>query len=167
MTMVNGLYDVPQTDQMSEAAMAALVARLRVKSTKPEALTPISDAAMALHVVEAIGDITSALGDRLGPDVTILKWDSALDGKCIALAMRNAYFARGLNRQAGADNTIEAMGKKAEDYLARLRPGGDVNGKTETPRFVASTGEVGDRGRFNHSPRSDSWVTAQRQARGY
>lgn len=161
------LYAVPQTDQVSEPAMAALVARLRVKAPKPEALANYPDTSIALHLVEAIGDITSALGDRLGPGVSLLQWDGALDGKCIAIATRAVYNSRGRNRQAGADDGIDQVADQALAYLARCRPGGDTNGKTESPIYVAGTAEIGDRGLFRSSPRSDSWVDRQRCARGY
>jgi hypothetical protein len=166
------LYDVPQTDSPSEGAMAALVARLRATSPKPEALAStapvnISDATIALHLMKAIGEITSALGDRLADGATILKWDGALDGVCIDLTSRRLYNTRGRNRQAGADSSIDAVADEARAYLDRLRPGGDVNGKTETPTFIASSSEIGDRARFKSAPRADSWVEAQRHRRGW
>lgn len=161
------LYAVPQTDSPGEAAMAALVARLRATSPKPDALALVSDTTIALHLTKAIGAITSALGDRLGDGVGLIQWDGALDGVCIDLANRRVYNTRGRNRQAGADSSIDAVADDAEAYLARLRPGGDANGKTETPIYVAGAADIGDRARFTTSPRADSWVHRQRLRRGF
>jgi hypothetical protein len=154
------LYDVPQTDQVTEPAMAALVARLRATSPKPEAIAP-PDATIALHLTKAIGAITSAMGDRITPP--ILKWDGALDGVCIDLASRRVYNTRGRNRQAGADTSIDAVADDADAYLARLRPGGDINGKTENPTVVDSgNGVPRDAPYIMGSPTADGWI--QRRA---
>jgi hypothetical protein len=167
-------YAVPQTDDPSEAAMAALVARLRETAPKPEALSSsppvnLSDTTIARSLVKAIGEITSALGDRLGDGAVLTQWDGALDGVCIDLATIRIYNLRGRNRgaKAGADSSLDAIVERADAYLARLRPSGDKDGKTETPNFTASVADVGDRGRFRSSPRADSWVCAQRRVRGW
>ncbi len=153
------LYDVPQTDSTSEAAMAALVLRLRASQAKPDAITAgaATDGALALLLCEWIGKINSALHDGKGDD-PIIVWDGALDGVCRKLAARDWYNLRGRNRQAGADEGIDQVAEAAEAYLARCRPGGDGNGKTEQPFFQTTTGAVKDGGIFKSSPRSDSWI---------
>lgn len=157
------VYDVPQTDSVSETAMAALVLRLRASAPKPEAITAgaQTDAALALLLAEAIGKINSALHDQKGDD-PIIRWDGGLDGVCRKLAARDWYNLRGRTRQAGADEGIDMVADAAEAYLARCRPGGDVNGKTEQPYFETTTGAVTDAGRFRSSPRADSWVRGSR-----
>ncbi len=166
------LYDVPQTDSTSEAAMAALVARLRASCPKRETIPLESavagtDASLALKLSEIIGDIVSALGDHLGPGVGLLQWDAALDGKCRTITYRDWMNSRGRVRDAAADTSIDIVADEARAYLTRLRPSGDVNGKTENPIYVAGTSEIGDRARFKSSRKADGWVEEQRRARGF
>jgi hypothetical protein len=157
--MVNGLYDVPQTDDASEAAMAALIARLRAAAPKPETIPSGAavDASLALKLAEIIGDVASALGDRATPP--LLQWDAALDGKCRAIAYRDWLDTRGRQRQAGVDDSIDKVADDARAYLARLRPSKDGDGKTENPRFVDSAGNVPrDAPYVGSSSRSDAWI---------
>lgn len=114
------LYDVPQTDSPTEPAMASLIARFRLRCPKPEALAApaASDATIALHLAEWIARIGAALGDRA--TLPIRRWDASLDGGCITLASWGVYDTRGRNRQAGADNSIDAVGKRQDAYLAQL-----------------------------------------------
>jgi hypothetical protein len=162
MGMVNGLYLVPQTDTTSEPAMADLVARLRASCPKPETIPlesakPGTDASLALKLSEIIGDIASALGDRATPP--LLQWDAALDGKCRSITYRDWMNERGRNRQAGADDSIDAVADAARAYLQRLAPSGDGKGKTENPRFVDSGGNAPrDAPGVKSSPRSDDFI---------
>ena len=138
------IYVVPQTDSTSEPAMAALVARLRAACPKPESIPletakPGTDASLALKISEIVDDIGSALGDRATPP--LVQWDGALDGKCRAIAYRDWMNERGRNRQAGADDSIDAVADQARAYLQRLRPG-LPDGKSENPFFVDSGGNA-------------------------
>ncbi len=158
--MVNGLYDVPQTDAIGEASMAALVARLRASCPKPEAIPTGSsvDDTLALLCFEWIALVRSALGDRIDPDATITRWDAALDGAA-RRHVRDWYNARGRNRQAGADSSIDAIGDAARVYLDRLSASGMGDGKVEQPRFeVSSGGRDHDGGIFGRGDTSDAWI---------
>src|SRR5262245_23812512 len=163
MAMVNGFYDVPQTDDPLDAAMASMIARLRASQPKPEtipAATPTIasvDVSLALMLAEAIGDGSSALCDRAtGP---ILKWDATLDGKARAIAHLKWMLMRGAKRGDDGLAPIEASADRAQEYLARLRPGGDMNGKTEHPRYVDSGGNVPqDAGIVRSAATSDAWA---------
>ncbi len=134
------LYPVPQTDSVTEGAMAALVARLRLTSPKPEALAAVPDATVALHLARWTGTLSSALGDTVTRP--LLYWGAELDGACIMLAAGSLYAARGFSRQAGADNSIPDAADAAAQYLARLRPSADGKGKSENPEYVDSGGNV-------------------------
>ena len=161
MPMVSGLYDVPQTDTTSEPAMAALVARLRASCPKPETIPlesakPGTDASLALKLAEIIGDIASALGDRATPP--LLQWDAALDGKCRSITYRDWMNERGRNRQAGADDSIDAVADQARAYLQRLRPG-LPDGKSENPWYVDSGGNAPrDAPGIKRSPEADAFI---------
>lgn len=163
------IYAVPQTDQTSEPAMAALVARLRLTAPKPDAIAAtgspnISDATIALHLTKAIGEITSALGDTATPP--LLQWDGALDGVCIDLATVRIFNTRGRNRQAGADASLDAVGDDARAYLARCRPGSPT-GKSENPFFIDSGSNVArDAPSIKSSGRSDDFIKL-REGRPY
>jgi len=161
--MIDGLYDVPQTDQLSEPAMAALVARLRASCPKPETIPletakPGTDASLALQLYESIGEIASALGDPATPP--LVAWDGKLDGVCRRLAYRDWMNTRGRNRDAGADTSIDASADDARAYLARLRPsaeGGD--GKSENPRYIDSGANTPrDAPYVGSSTRSDDFI---------
>ncbi|HVE13966.1 MAG TPA: hypothetical protein VNI01_11265 [Elusimicrobiota bacterium] len=137
--------------------MASFVARLRASAPKPEAITAGSaaDATLAVLAAEWIALVGSALGDRA--TLPLLKWDAALDGAARRF-VRDWYNARGRNRQAGADDSIDAIGDAALAYLARLRPGG-AEGKTENPRFVDSGGNIPrDAPGIKSSPRADDFI---------
>lgn len=158
MAMVDGLYDVPQTDTMSEPAMAAFVARLRATAPKPEAIPTGAgvDAQLALFAAGWIALVGSALGDRA--TLPILRWDAGLDWNARRF-VAEWFNARGRDRQAGADKSIDALSKSAEEYLARLRPSGDASGKTENPRFVDSGGNTPrDAPGIKSSTTSDEWI---------
>jgi hypothetical protein len=166
-----GLYDVPQTDSTSEAAMAALVARLRASCPKPETIPlesakPGTDAALALILFRVIGQVTSALGDRATPP--LLAWDGMLDGTALTLAYVKWMNLRGRNRDAGADSSLDAEADEARAYLARLRPSSDGMGKSENPRFVDSGGNAPrDAPYVGSSTRADDWIARQgTRARG-
>lgn len=165
MAMVNGLYEVPQTDATSEAAMAAFVVRLRASLPKPEAIPTGAtvDTQLALDAAEQIAAVSSALGDRA--TLPILRWDAALDGAARRLTARQWFNTRGRDRQAGADKSIDQQAQEALDYLARLRPSGDANGKSENPRFIDSGGNVPlDAPGIKSSATSDDWI-ARRSGR--
>ena len=151
------LYDVPQTDSTSEAAMAALVARVRTAAPKPEAFPAEEDAGIALHAAHWVARIGSALGDRA--TLPLLQWDPSLDGVCIALTSRSFLNSRGRNRQAGADDGIDANAIEALAYLARCKPG-VPEGKRENPRYIDSAGNsiVVDRVRIISSGTADGWA---------
>jgi hypothetical protein len=159
------MYDVPQTDSTSEAAMAALVARFRLSAPKPEAVTPaVQDATLALHLSRAVDKIGSALGDRV--TLPLLRWDGALDEVCVMLAALRVYNTRGRNRQAGADGSLDHVDDQEREYLARLRPGGDL-GKSENPRFVDSgNGSPRDAVLVVSDARSDDWTRRCLPSRG-
>jgi hypothetical protein len=160
------LYDVPQTSDASDAAMAALIARLRASAPKPEAITAgaSTDATLAVLLFKWVGRVGSALGQRA--TLPILQWDGALDGACIDLAARDYYNKRGRERGKGADTSIDAVADDALAYLARLAPAGDADGKTENPQYVDSgDNEPLDRARFNYSTRSDGWIGKHRRNR--
>lgn len=160
------LYAVPQTDSTTEPAMAALVARLRAAQPKPatiptEVSTPGTDAALALQLSEVVDRIGSALGDRAV--LPLMRWDGALDGVCRKIAYRDWINTRGRERGKGGDLSIDTVADAAEAYLARCRPGGDENGKTENPRFDDAQSNIPqDAGLFRSARRSDGWVQAQR-----
>lgn len=139
------LYSVPQTDDATDPVMLAAVARFKSSAPKAEAITGngsggIPDATIALHLAKAYGRVRSALGDRLSDGAALLKVDAALDDAAMQIAALSLYRLRGYTRQAGTDNSIEMAGKEALEFLARCRPTGDANGKTENPVFVADDG---------------------------
>lgn len=139
------LYGVPQTDDATDSVMSAAVARLKASAPKAEAITGngsggIPDSTIALHLAKAYGRVRSALGDRLSDGASLLKIDAALDDAALQIAALTIYRLRGYTRQAGTDNSIEIAGKEALDFLARCRPSGDKNGKTENPIFLADDG---------------------------
>lgn len=160
------LYQVPQTNDKDESAMAALIVRLRGSAPKPE-MYPAgagTDATLAQLLADAVDEIGSALGQRA--TLPLLRWDGALDGKCRDLAAVRWLRLRGYKADAGGDKVIERIWQAAIDYLARLAPAGDADGKTENPRYEDSGGNVPqDRARFGRGARSDSWVDKQRRAR--
>jgi hypothetical protein len=156
------LYDVPQTNDASDATMAALIARLRASAPKPEAIAAGDNATLAILLFKWVGRIGSALGQRA--TLPLLQWDGALDGACIDLATRDYYNKRGRERGKGADTSIDAVADDALAYLARLAPAGDAKGKTENPQYVDSGGnEPLDRARFNRARRSDDWIAKHRR----
>lgn len=130
------MYLVPQTDSVSEPAMAALVARFRLRAPKPEALAApvVADAMIALHLAEWSDRIGAALGDRAV--LPLLRWDATLDGACITLAAWGVYDTRGRNRQAGADASIDAVGKRQDAFLAQLMSAD----RQQQPRYEDSGG---------------------------
>jgi hypothetical protein len=139
------LYSVPQTDAATDPVMAAAVARFKLSAPKQEAITgngagAVPDATIALHLAKAYALVRSALGDRLSEGAALLKVDAALDDAAMQVAALKIYRLRGFNRQAGADNSIQEAGKEGLEFLARCRPTGDANGKTENPVFIADDG---------------------------
>jgi hypothetical protein len=84
--------------------------------------------------------VRSALGDRLSEGASLLKVDAALDDCALQIAALTLYRLRGFTRQAGADSSVELAGQEALDFLARCRPTGDANGKTENPVFISDDG---------------------------
>lgn len=153
------LYDVPQTDQPTEPAMAAFIARLRASSPKPEALaasgTNITDATVAMVAARWIARVSNALSDRA--TMPLLRWDPDLDGCAITCAVGQLYNVRGRNRQAGADDTITIEVNEARDYLKRLGPGDD--GNRASPQFIDSgNNRALDAPRLSTMPTSDAWT---------
>jgi hypothetical protein len=139
------LYGVPQTDSATDPVMSLAVARFKASAPKAEAITgngsgAIPDSTIALHLAKAYGRVRSALGDRLSDGAVLIQIDAALDDAALQIAALSLYRLRGYTRQAGTDNSIEIAGKEALDFLARCRPSGDANGKTENPVFVADDG---------------------------
>lgn len=152
------LYDVPQTDAVSEPAMVALVARLRASCPKPEAIpTGASvDASLALQLAEAIGTVSSALADRAS--LPILRWEPRLDGCARKIAIRDWFDLRGRKREPNSPDPIDAQAQAAEAFLARCRPGGDM-GKSENPVYVDSgNGTPRDAIRVVSQATSDAWT---------
>lgn len=177
--MVALLYSVPQTDDATDSAMSLAVARFKASAPKPEAITGngsggIPDATIALHLAKAYGRVRSALGDRMSEGASLLKIDAALDDCAMQITALSIYRLRGINRQAGADASIEAAGQEALDFLARCRPTGDANGKTENPVFVSDDGvTTADAPAFTSSlgspggsGRSDAFIDARRDLAG-
>jgi len=152
------LYDVPQTDDRSETAMASMIARLRASCPKPETIpTGTSvDVSLALVLSEAIDTVSSALGDRA--TLPILQWDSRLDGCARKIAYRDWMDTRGRKREPNTPDPIDAQAMQAEEYLSRLRAGGEL-GKSENPRFVDSAANAPlDAVRVISQPTADAYI---------
>lgn len=155
MAMVDGLYDVPQTDDPTETAMAALIARFRLRAPKPEALASpaVSDATIALHLAQWVAEIGSALGDRAV--LPLLKWDASLDAGCISLAALGVYDTRGRNRQAGADASIDAVAERQKAMLDQLMSAD----RQRQPRYVDSGGNFAhDAPQVSSQSSSEAWT---------
>lgn len=127
------LYAVPQTDAISEPAMASLVARFLLGCPKPEAFTPIAQATIALELSGAVDDLKAALHDRARGTVT--QWDSACDKAVRQIAALGLMSSRGFNRGAGADAEIALQAKRAEAFIDAVS-GRDGKGKRTQPSFV-------------------------------
>lgn len=167
-----GLYVVPQSADVTDPTVAAAVARWKLRAPKPAAITGtgtgaiiVQDSTIALHLESGYDAVRSALGDRMTEGATLLQIDAQLDKAAMAIASTSLFQARGMNRQEGADSSIETAGKAAEAYLERCRPGGG-GGKSENPRFLTSdnvttadapvlTSAMGQPG---GSGRSDAWI---------
>ena len=169
-----GLYAVPQSADVTDPTVAAAVARWKLRAPKPEAITGmgtgaiiVADATIALHLESGYDAIGSALGDRA--TLPLLQVDANLDKVAMCVASLSLFQARGYERKAGADTTFDKAGDWAETFLARCRPSGDENGKTENPRFVDSAGNVpldapiitSALGGVGASARSDSFIDAR------
>jgi len=157
-----GLYAVPQN--AGDAAMTAAIARFRRRAPKPEAFAAIADETVALHLEEAYDGVGSALGDRAR--LPLLEIDARLDGAASRIAARTLMGDRGYDRAAGADSEIVKQAEAAEAFLARCRPSGDANGKTENPRYVDSGSNIpldaptitSSLGGPGGAARSDAWI---------
>lgn len=156
------LYDVPQTADVADPAMASAVARFKLRAPKPEAITgtgagvPMPDGTIGIHLFEAYAHVNEALADRMGPDVYLLQIDAALDGAAMQIAAATLYSARGMNRQAGADNTIDEGWTRARAHLADLTS----STRNKLPRYVDSSGsnQPADAPLVRSSPRCDDFV---------
>jgi hypothetical protein len=151
------LYDVPQTDQPTEPAMASMVARLRTTCPKPEALAGVVDATVAIHLAMWVKRVSNALSDRA--TLPLLQWDADLDGCAITLASRRIYNMRGRNRQAGADEGIDVEAEEAMAYLRSIGPGAE--GERVSPNYIDSNGNVPlDGPKLSTMPTADAWARA-------
>jgi len=140
------LYPVPPT-----------AVRFRAMCPKPEAFASIDDATIDLFAEQHADELMSALGDRA--TLPILQWDAGCDGAVRALMARSLMGNRGYNRQAGADEEIVKLAERADAFLARCRPSGDENGKTENPRFVDSHSNIPlDAPSVQSNERSDDFI---------
>jgi hypothetical protein len=154
------LYLVPQTDDPTDTAMSAMIVRLMASLPKPETFniggsTGISTTVAARHLADAIGQVCSALGDRVTLGSVIVQWDQALDAAARTLAAYSLFNLRGRNRQAGADEGIDIAAKDAQAYLARLRS----PDREEQPLFVISpTGPAADVPLLSSAPTAQSWT---------
>ncbi|HSN15386.1 MAG TPA: hypothetical protein VLT61_12195 [Anaeromyxobacteraceae bacterium] len=138
--------------------MALMVARLRASLPKPEALASVSDATAAQHLADAIGLVTSALGDRIPPGSVVVQWDAALDRAARILAAVSLYNLRGRNRQAGADESIDREQERADAYLARLRS----PDREEQPVFALSPGgSPADAPLVSSEPTAQHWTRSR------
>lgn len=152
------MYDVPQTDSTSEAAMAALVARFKLAAPKPEAFASVSgsiltDATIALVLSQWVERIRDALGDRIEPQAYLVQWSSSLDAACIRLASVSLYNARGRSKDK---SSLDAVSEEEQAHLDR------VCRKEAHPRFVTSTpGAIADAPYVASSGRSDDWITTR------
>lgn len=161
------LYAVPQTDQVTEDAMALMVTRLSTTLPKPEALGVgaaggISGATAAQHLADAVGIVTSALGDRVPDGSAVVQWDAALDRAARVLAAVSLYNWRGRNRQAGADESIDREQERTDAYLARLRS----HDREEQPVYVVSPAGVdASSPLLSSSPTSSTWTRRRHDGR--
>lgn len=167
-----GLYRVPQSADVTDPTVAAAVAFFRKRAPKPEAFAAIPDAAVAIFLEEGFGEVDSALGDRA--TTPLLQVDAKLWACGMKIASVGLMEERGYNRQAGADATILRQDEEARAFLARCKPSGDANGKTENPRFIDSAGNqpldaptfTSALGQPGGSARSDAWIGARADLAG-
>lgn len=167
-----GLYAVPQTAVVTDPVVAAAVARFRLRAPKPEAFATIADDTIALHLEEGYDAVGSALGDRA--TLPLLQVDARLDGAAMRLACRTLMADRGYNRDAGTDDEIAKLAEMAEAFLARCRPSGDANGKTENPRYIDSGGNqpldapffTSAQGAPGGAATADAWIDARAELAG-
>jgi hypothetical protein len=154
------LYDVPQTNDPTETAMASMIARLQASQPKPEALAGVSPTTCAQILADKIGEVCSALGDRVPIGSVVVQWDSALDGACRMLASIALYDLRGRNRQAGADDSLDKVGERAAAYLARLRS----PDREEQPMFLLTPGgDPADAPLLSSERSASAWTRPRRR----
>lgn len=157
MAMSSGLYDVPQTDLRSEAAMASLIERLRASVAKPETIPAGAgtDDAIALQLAAAVAEVSNALGDRA--TLPLLKWDAKLDSTARKIAYKEWLDTRGRQRDAGTPDIIDGAAQEAREYLACLASGNKR--QSIVPRYVDSGANVPlDAPLVSSSGTADAWT---------
>ena len=164
--MPPALYTVPQTADVTDPVMASAVARFKLRSPKPEAITglgsaaaPMPDATIGIHLLEAYAHVNSAMGDWMIPGAYLLQIDASLDGAALQLAAASLFTNRGLNRQAGADNTLDLAFDRAMAYLGSLTS----PSRTRVPQYIDSSGSntAANAPTIRSSHRSDDFVRRQ------
>jgi hypothetical protein len=91
------------------------------------------------QVLRAEADRAQALALSDRSTLPILQVDEGFQDAVFACAARRLMAFRGYNRQAGADDELVELAKRADAYLDACAPGaGGTNGKRLTPIFVDS-----------------------------
>ncbi len=139
-------------------------ADLIASCSKPEAITGNPSApGIAQTTVETVlrqeadAAVAEALSDRIGVDVTVAQIDEGFAGHVIARALRRLMAYRGYNRQAGADDEIVELAKRADAFMEACSPG--AGGKRITPRYLLNTPTAQqDSIRVRSFQRADAWA---------
>lgn len=134
--------------------------------SKPEAFTGnVSAVGIALTTIDQVlrqhadEAVAVALSDRYTPP--LLQVDEGFIGNIYALAARTLMAFNGYDRQAGADDEIVEMAKRADTYFAMC--GSGAAGKRVTPLFIDSQQNIVQDGVKVMSNRTaDSWARSRR-----